>query len=1514
MVMKSFAFYGIAVIALCILPINVFAEDFGQISVTIGPQDAVNLGAKWRLWNSDTWQDSGTILSDVPVGDYIIIFKDVPGYYKSSSRFIEVTVNQTYNLSATYLQDGNVITVDSLDDTEAYDGKVTLREALSAAWLNSENYDAPAGSSTGVDKIVFDPSLSYGTINLSGSKLDIYSDVIIEGLGVNQLTIDAGGLSQVLSASGGYINIKNLTIKGGQQYIGAGISGRQCTLVLENCKFTDNYAAYTSGIFISGGALDFGYGELIVKDCDFTKNRSYNDGGAIYIESNSRAVFESCYIHGNTAGENDFGSGGGIGVSGLYGHSSVDIINSVISCNSASFGGAAIFQDNTKINIINSTIASNVGDHPSISGDGIYNLCDDLTLTNTIVALNGTEINNLSSNPINAYNCLISDATGSGIGAGNNNILGTTASPVDPLFEENPFSGADGLWGTSDDDYGILWLTSASPAKDAGDNSKAVDVDGNLLTEDLLGNSRIYNSTVDMGAIELQNTVNIPDLTGASTNEAEEILNFYGLNLGTDTDGYSVTVPVGKISDQSPISGSSAAKGSNINIVLSIGPAVQGQGTEADPFIIDTTDDLVEFSQQENAYRYWQPGTYTSLEADLDLTGIDVTPIGIDGSTGYNGTFKGNGHTISHLTINTPSGNNVALFGYLGPGSKVNNLILNDVNIAGDFYVGSLCGGNDGGSILDCSAENINIQGNYYVGGLVGINQRHPDSSGQWFSGRIIGGHATGQVSGFNYVGGLTGYNTSTIRKSYSNTIVSGSSYVGGLVGMNEWASSSDTTVAPGSIIYCYSEGTVTGQLNSIGGLAGESSGNVRLSYSTANVSGDTEVGGLVGWNTTDRISDCYATGDVSGRDNVGGLIGTSGVDYGNGTAYGRIERCYSAGLVQGTEDIGGLIGYKEFGSVDECFWDTQTSGQSLSDGGEGKSTTEMQDPAIYANANWNFSKPMWLIQGTNYPVLSVWSAPDTDDDGQVDFNDLLNLSENWLITNNFICNGVDFTGDRSVNLKDFAVLANHWLEPEKVSNHIFEIEISTYIDYEYPTVTQTEYGFEMYITTDSKVENILFMTPAGNVFELFNTPYTETSDENGWFECGWEYEADDVRSGEGVYEWWYEVGFYDQTSLDAYGDGEYIFAFIYDNGRINYTSVDFYVPGTTTPIIQPTQRPTFTSFNHGDVLSSPVNFVWQACTESEVDVISLDVEKIDADEDLELLFNPSATSTSQPLDFEVGLWEAELYFVNWHSSQNADGIAVELGKYTESDSQFEILGEISDHVSSVDIEMGVDYRSASDESDTTYDFGLYASTSSRVDSIEVSTPAGNSFVVYNTGYTYTATTDGWIETNYYYDAESGLYEWDYEQSFDNIAGLDFYGDGNYTITVHYANGQSHQTTVWFGIPGTADPIPQPLQKPVYTSFSDGDTLSSPVTFSWQQCTDPNANYIWFDLESDDGWDDVEIDFDTNVTQLDQPLALNPGTWRSNLGFATYYVTTNNDGISIDVAKYSENDYQITIQ
>ena len=183
-------------------------------------------------------------------------------------------------------------------------------------------------------------------------------------------------------------------------------------------------------------------------------------------------------------------------------------------------------------------------------------------------------------------------------------------------------------------------------------------------------------------------------------------------------------------------------------------------------------------------------------------------------------------------------------------------------------------------------------------------------------------------VNGYKGVGSLVGHNKGIISNSYSSGSVNGDWYIGGLLGYNKYST-------------------------------------VEMSFSKCNVNGAYLIGGLLGFNERGTVNNSYSTGNVGGINRIGGLVGYN--------YYATVSNSYSTGSVTGSgEDIGGLIGYG--GGATHSYWDIETSGQSSSAGGEGKTTAEMKQQATFVG--WDFTNIWDIIEGVTYPYLQWEEAP----------------------------------------------------------------------------------------------------------------------------------------------------------------------------------------------------------------------------------------------------------------------------------------------------------------------------------------------------------------------------------------------------------------------------------------------------------------------------------------------------------------------------------------------------------
>lgn len=220
-------------------------------------------------------------------------------------------------------------------------------------------------------------------------------------------------------------------------------------------------------------------------------------------------------------------------------------------------------------------------------------------------------------------------------------------------------------------------------------------------------------------------------------------------------------------------------------------------------------------------------GINITLTENINLTDMDWTPIGKDDNKAYTGTFDGNGKTITGLTV-TGSNEYAGLFGFIGPGGTVQNVVLEGVQITSDNssgYAGGVAGYCYRGTLENCSVSgSVSGSGSSSdVGGVVGYQ----------LVGSITGCSSSATVKGMNRAGGVVGVtnNGATLTACYATGDVTvendGTSYAcaGGVVGMNGGNS---------TLTACYAAGNVSGKGSGtihVGGAVGENYGTLTACY-----------------------------------------------------------------------------------------------------------------------------------------------------------------------------------------------------------------------------------------------------------------------------------------------------------------------------------------------------------------------------------------------------------------------------------------------------------------------------------------------------------------------------------------------------------------------------------------------------------------------------------------------------------------------------------------------------------
>ncbi|MGB6873452.1 MAG: GLUG motif-containing protein [Dehalococcoidia bacterium] len=432
-------------------------------------------------------------------------------------------------------------------------------------------------------------------------------------------------------------------------------------------------------------------------------------------------------------------------------------------------------------------------------------------------------------------------------------------------------------------------------------------------------------------------------------------------------------------------------------------------------------------------------GLFGVVDGVIKDTGVvNITVIGDEGVGGLVGSSTG---TVSNSYSSGNVIGNSSVGGLVGwnEGTVSNSHFTGTVTSEGS-YVGGLVGLNWYGTVTD-SYSTSSVTGKDGVGGLVGQN----DGAKGTGEGTVSNSYSSGSVTGEDGVGGLVGENQGegTVSNSYydyDDVLINGANIItiGALFGedFDQWLANDkfldvNERLSQENDYYVVNNVTDFKQLLAFGQddslkfrltndldlgdepnfyipyLAGEFDGNghkisnltfdfdfvpqvglfgylapggkvTQVGVENANITGADIVGSLVGesWGT---VSNSYSTGNVIGDEYVGGLVGSMGDRV-------TVSNSYSTGSVNGNSSVGGLVGANEGeATVSNSFWDIQTSGQSTSDDGTGKTTAQMKSIATFSGAGWKITAVanpgtrnhsyIWnIVNGVTYPFLS-WQS-----------------------------------------------------------------------------------------------------------------------------------------------------------------------------------------------------------------------------------------------------------------------------------------------------------------------------------------------------------------------------------------------------------------------------------------------------------------------------------------------------------------------------------------------------------
>ena len=324
-----------------------------------------------------------------------------------------------------------------------------------------------------------------------------------------------------------------------------------------------------------------------------------------------------------------------------------------------------------------------------------------------------------------------------------------------------------------------------------------------------------------------------------------------------------------------------------------------GDGTESNPYIINTVGDMKVLAKNVNGGTSYEGVFFKVAKQEIDFANVTYVPIG--NTTGINqtgtgpyylgnpfsGTLDGNGVIIKNLSSDN------GLFRNLGKNGVVKDVIIDEsCIIIGKGNVGGIAGVSEGAIINCTNRAEISSMG-YHIGGICGDNM-----------GNIIGCKNYGIITGKN-----------NQDDSYSGSMI------GGIAGDSDGGHLNNLH----NVIIKNSEnyGVVSGTTMEVGGIVGLATGNGGLlegCSNKGNIIGRYRVGGIVGNNTNPTmvisnniVTNCIITGtDASSSSDAGAITPT---------CYGKFSNNYY------TTDVILKVGDQTYdGNTPRGIWGYDTS------------------------------------------------------------------------------------------------------------------------------------------------------------------------------------------------------------------------------------------------------------------------------------------------------------------------------------------------------------------------------------------------------------------------------------------------------------------------------------------------------------------------------------------------------------------------------------------------------------
>ncbi len=445
-------------------------------------------------------------------------------------------------------------------------------------------------------------------------------------------------------------------------------------------------------------------------------------------------------------------------------------------------------------------------------------------------------------------------------------------------------------------------------------------------------------------------SVTVPSLVGLSYTAAVDTLASSSLVVGQIDYIVSHTVPENTVISHNPSADQTLSAGEAVDLLISSGhPYSSGSGTQIDPYIIDSPDDLTDI-----AYCPEDLDKHFLLNRDISLAALTFDSALIASEPGqiFDGSFDGNNHKISELNISASSAGKIALFASLGTNAAVTDLTLTNCSI--DSGTSATCtailAGENRGLIQNCRCSG-SISSICDSAGIVAYND---------FDGSIERSSAfvsityTGNIS--SSVGGICASNLSTISRSFADININ-------INGLANCGAICDSSGAQGTIEYTNCRGLIATDRfeQTIAGFCVYNTGFIADCYSLVNIISlpETDAFGFF-WNNGGTITRSYCDGNYM-------------------TAAGQ-PLPVNFGSIN-----------KAPGNVSSCYYPASLHHNNIA---QPLDKIEMYNQNSYLG--FNFDQTWTMATGT-LPLIRDYLPADIDRNGTVNLTDLTQLATQWL-------------------------------------------------------------------------------------------------------------------------------------------------------------------------------------------------------------------------------------------------------------------------------------------------------------------------------------------------------------------------------------------------------------------------------------------------------------------------------------------------------------------------------------